>query len=312
MSTRLAIVIPCYNEEKVLSETNMRLLRRMDDMQLAGVISADSTINYVDDGSKDRTWQLIEEFAAIDKRVHGIKLSRNQGHQNALLAGLFSVEAEAVITMDADLQDDIAVMQDMVRAFQAGFQVVYGVRKSRSTDTWFKRGTASLYYKLLHVLGVDVVYNHADYRLMGMVAIEALKGYHEVNLFLRGIIPLLGYPTSTVYYDRAERFAGESKYPLSKMLVLAINGITSFSVAPLRFITFLGTVVSILSLCMIGWVLYGWYFMGATIPGWVSSVVPIYFLGGVQLLSIGVVGEYVSKIYMETKHRPRYGIEKMT
>ncbi|MFM8332412.1 MAG: glycosyltransferase family 2 protein [Candidatus Methylumidiphilus sp.] len=310
MATKLSVVVPCYDEEDVLPETNKRLLALMDSMQGSGLISGESSIHFVDDGSKDRTWQMIESFAAADPRVHGIKLSRNRGHQNALLAGLFAVEADAVITVDADLQDDITVMEEMVKAFQAGSEIVYGVRDSRATDTVFKRGTASLYYKLLHAFGVDIVYNHADYRLMGKVAIDALKQYDEVNLFLRGVIPLLGFPSSTVYYDRSERFAGESKYPLRKMVSLAINGITSFSVVPLRFITLLGMVVSIISFAMTLWVLYGWYFTGTTIPGWASSVVPMYFLGGIQLLSIGVVGEYVSKIYLETKRRPRYFIEK--
>jgi glycosyltransferase involved in cell wall biosynthesis len=307
---KLSIVIPCYNEEEVILETNKRLLALMDGMRLSGLISEDSAIHYVDDGSKDRTWALIESFADSDPRVHGIKLSRNRGHQNALLAGLFDVDADAVITVDADLQDDITVMDDMVKAFQAGSEIVYGVRKSRDSDTLFKRGTASLFYKLLHAFGVDIVYNHADFRLMGNTAIEALKQYGEVNLFLRGVIPLLGFPSSTVYYDRTERFAGESKYSIRKMISLAINGVTSFSVVPLRFITLLGIAVSALSFAMILWVLYGWFFMGTTIPGWASSVVPIYFLGGIQLLSIGVVGEYISKIYLETKCRPRYFIEK--
>lgn len=311
MTTRLSIVLPCYNEEEVLPETNKRLLALMDEMRLSGLIGNDSSVHYVDDGSKDRTWSMIEAFAAADPHIHGIKLSRNQGHQNALLAGLFGVEADAVITVDADLQDDITVIEDMVKAFQAGSEIVYGVRKSRTTDTLFKRGTASLYYKLLKAFGVDIVYNHADYRLMGKVAVEALRQYGEVNLFLRGVIPLLGFPSSTVYYDRSERFAGESKYPLQKMIALAINGVTSFSVVPLRFITLLGMTVSVLSFAMILWVLYGWFFMGTTIPGWVSSVVPIYFLGGIQLLSIGVVGEYISKIYLETKRRPRYFVEKV-
>jgi glycosyltransferase involved in cell wall biosynthesis len=310
MTSHLSIVLPCYNEEEVLLETNKRLLALMDAMRLSGLISEDSAIHYVDDGSKDRTWALIEAFAASDPRVHGIKLSRNRGHQNALLAGLFGVDADVVITVDADFQDDITVMEDMVKAFQTGSEIVYGVRKSRDSDTLFKRGTASLYYKLLHAFGVDIVYNHADYRLMGRSAVDALKQYGEVNLFLRGVIPLLGFPSSTVYYDRSERFAGESKYPLRKMIALGINGVTSFSVVPLRFITLLGMAVSLLSFAMILWVLYGWFFMGTTIPGWVSSVVPIYFLGGIQLLSIGVVGEYISKIYLETKRRPRYFIEK--
>lgn len=310
MATKLDVVIPCYNEEEVLTETNIRISALLNSMRVSGLIGDDSSIYYVDDGSKDRTWELIEVFAAADPHVHGIKLSKNQGHQNALIAGLFSVDGDAVITVDADLQDDISVMEGMVRAFQAGSEIVYGVRDSRKSDSLFKRGTASLYYKLLHMFGVDIVYNHADYRLMGRNAVEALRKFGEVNLFLRGVIPLLGFPSTFVYYDRVERFAGESKYPLRKMIALAINGITSFSVTPLRIITFLGIAISLFSFFMIIWVLYGWYFLGSTIPGWVSSVFPIYFLGGIQLLGIGVVGEYISKIYLETKQRPRYIIEK--
>lgn len=310
MSIRLSIVVPCYNEEEVFPETKQRLCGLLDHLQSLGLISGESAIYFVDDGSTDRTWKAIEESAASDSRIHGIKLSRNQGHQNALLAGLLSVDGDAVVSIDADLQDDIRVIDDMVRLFGEGFEIVYGVRKKRSVDTLFKRATATAYYRLLTLFGVDIVYNHADFRLMGRKAIEALRQYTEVNLFLRGIVPLLGFPVSTVFYDRAERFAGTTKYPLKRMISLAIDGITSFSVVPLRFITALGLIVFLLSFGMIGWVVYGYFVLGTTIPGWASSVIPIYFLGGIQLLSIGVVGEYISKIYLETKRRPRFLIEK--
>lgn len=310
MSLRLGIVVPCYNEEDVLPETSKRLLGLLDRLGSANMIAAGSAIYFIDDGSKDRTWPLIEELSGKDSRVHGIKLSRNRGHQNALLAGLFGAEGDALVSIDADLQDDINVIEDMVARHHEGYEIVYGVRQSRGTDTFFKKFTAEIYYKILARMGVDIVYNHADYRLMSRRAIESLRQYDEVNLFLRGIIPLLGFRTTTAYYDRAERFAGESKYPLKKMLALAMNGITSFSVVPLRMISMLGFAVSFLSLIMIAWIVYAKLFTDSVIPGWASSVVPIYFLGGIQLLSIGVLGEYVSKIYLETKRRPRFLIEK--
>lgn len=311
MALRLSIVLPCYNEEEVLVETNRRLAALLARFKADGLVAHDSTIHYVDDGSQDGTWPLIEGFAASNPVIHGIKLAKNVGHQAALLAGVFAVDADAVITVDADLQDDIEVMEDMVKAFIDGAMIVYGVRQSRHTDTLFKRGTASLYYRLLKLSGVDIVYNHADYRLMGREAIEALRQFGEVNLFLRGVIPLLGFSCATVYYDRIGRFAGQSKYPLKKMMGLAIDGITSFSVTPLRLITLMGILVSLFSFLMIVWVLYGWYYLGSTVPGWASSIIPIYFLGGIQLLGIGVVGEYIAKIYMETKRRPRFFIEKI-
>jgi glycosyltransferase involved in cell wall biosynthesis len=311
MAIHLGIVVPCYNEQEVLPETNRRLLKLLDSMLGEGLVEARSAIYYVDDGSRDATWSTIESLAAVDSRVHGIKLSRNRGHQNALMAGLFGVEADALVSIDADLQDDVGAIAEMVRQFIAGSEIVYGVRQSRTSDTFFKRTTATTYYKLLASLGVDLVYNHADFRLMGKRAIEALKSYAEVNLFLRGVVPLLGYPTSTVYYDRAERFAGISKYPLKRMLAFALDGITSFSVLPLRLITVLGFLVSAFSFCMIIFVIYGRIVWNAVIPGWASSVVPIYFLGGIQLLSVGILGEYIAKIYLETKRRPRYFIEQV-
>lgn len=309
-STRIAIVVPCYNEQEVLPETNRRLLALLDRTAARGLTDAASAIYYVDDGSADRTWALIEELAGQDARVHGIKLSRNRGHQNALLAGLHSVDADALISIDADLQDDVELIERMVEMYQGGAEIVYGARDSRQTDTFFKRHSALLYYRLLARLGVDLVHNHADYRLMGRQAIAALKQYREVNMFLRGIVPLLGLTTATVYYARQARFAGVSKYPLKKMLAFAAEGITSFSVVPLRLITMLGFLISMLSFAMILFIFYGHFFMNSLIPGWASSVVPIYFLGGIQLLAIGILGEYIAKIYLETKSRPRYIIER--
>lgn len=310
MLLRLGIVVPCYNEEEVLPETCGRILELLQRMEEAELVASSSSVYFVDDGSSDTTWSVIERLAAQEGRVRGIKLSRNQGHQNALLAGLFGAEGDVLVSIDADLQDDISVIEDMVRKHLEGAEIVYGVRMSRSSDTMFKRGTAQIYYKLLKFLGVDIVYNHADYRLMSRRAIDCLGGYSEVNLFLRGIIPLIGFHTDTVYYDRSQRFAGESKYPLKRMLAFALDGITSFSVTPLRIISALGVLVCVFSAIMILWVFVGKFFLGTAIPGWASSVIPIYFLGGVQLLSIGVLGEYVAKIYLETKRRPRYFIEK--
>lgn len=310
MTVRLAIVVPCYNEEEVLPETNRRLLALLTKLHDLQLISVDSSIHYVDDGSKDGTWSLIESLAAVDSRIHGIKLSGNRGHQNALLAGLLTVEGDAVVSIDADLQDDVSVIEAMVREFVSGAEVVYGVRDSRQTDTSFKRSTALMYYGLMKKMGVNLVHNHADFRLLGRRAVEALRQYGEVNMFLRGIVPLIGYRAATVKYDRAERFAGVSKYPLRKMLTFAAEGITSFSIVPLRLITLFGFLVSGFSFAMILFIIYGTVVLQAVIPGWASSVVPIYFLGGIQLLSIGILGEYVAKIYLETKQRPRYFIEK--
>lgn len=311
MTVQVGIVVPCYNEEAVLPETANRLLALLQRLAAEGLATADSAVYFVDDGSQDKTWSLIEALAQSNTHVHGIKLSRNQGHQNALIAGLFGAQGDVLVSIDADLQDDVNVIEDMVRKHHDGFEIVYGVRQSRETDTPFKRGSAELYYWLLAKMGVDIVHNHADFRLMGRRALEALQGFREVNLFLRGIVPLLGFRTTTAYYSRAERFAGESKYPLKKMLALAMDGLTSFSVVPLRMISMLGFLVSLFSIAMVVWVAYGKLFMNSAIPGWASSVIPIYFLGGIQLLSIGVLGEYIAKIYLETKQRPRYLIEKV-
>lgn len=309
MTPQVAVVVPCYNEEAVLPETARRLDELLARLEHAG--KAKNARTYlVDDGSRDSTWALIEQLARENPRFSGIKLSRNQGHQAALLAGLLTAEGDAVVSIDADLQDDLGAIERMVDSFGDGYDVVYGVRRSRSTDSFFKRNTAQLYYRLLRLFGVDVVYNHADFRLLSRRALDALQEFGEVNLFLRGIVPLLGYRSTVVEYNRGERFAGESKYPLRKMLALAVHGVTSFSVVPLRLIAATGLIVFVLSFLMIAWVLYGKFVLHGTVPGWASSVIPIYLLGGIQLLSIGVLGEYVAKIYLEAKRRPRYFIEK--
>ena len=307
---RLSLVIPCYNEEEVLPETTRRLGALLQDLVARGKIGPESYVYLVDDGSRDRTWSIIESATREHTFVRGIKLSRNRGHQNALLAGLFSAEGDAVISIDADLQDDLGAIESMVDAYDAGSDIVYGVRKGRTADTFSKRLTAEGYYKLLHFMGVEAVFNHADYRLMSRRAIDTLREFKEVNLFLRGIIPQLGFTTSVVYYDRAKRFTGESKYPLRKMLAFAWQGITSFSAVPLHLITTLGVLVSLGSFAVTLWALWIRLFSLEAVPGWASTVLPIYFLGGIQLLCIGIIGEYLAKIYMETKGRPRYLIEK--
>jgi glycosyltransferase involved in cell wall biosynthesis len=307
---KLSIVVPCYNEEEVLPETMARLSAFLDRLVGSGKVAASSEAIFVDDGSRDKTWQLIRARHESEPRIRGVKLSANRGHQTALIAGLFAADGDAVVSIDADLQDDIAAMESMVDEHLKGFDVIYGVRGSRETDSAFKRSTATWYYRVLAMLGVKVVFNHADYRLLSRRALEALKGYSEVNLFLRGIVPLIGFRTATVFYDRAERFAGESKYPLRKMLALAIDGVTSFTALPLRMISMLGILVSVLSAGMAFWAFWVKVFTDEALPGWASSVIPIYFLGGIQLLSIGVLGEYVAKIYFEAKRRPRYFIEE--
>lgn len=305
----LTIVVPCYNEEDVLPETLIRLLGVLDELEEKHFINNESQIVFVDDGSKDKTWQLIESASETNKRINGLKLSRNRGHQNAVLAGMLTVTGDIIITIDADLQDDLEAIEKMVIAHNQGAAIVYGVRKKRETDTRFKRITAEGYYKLLAKFGVEIVFNHADYRLMSRRVIEALREYDEVNLFLRGIIPQLGYQTAIVYYDRNERFAGESKYPIGKMLALAWQGITSFSTTPLRMITTLGFLISAGSFAFTIWAIGIRIFSDQAVPGWASTVVPIYLLGGIQLLCIGIIGEYLGKIYTETKKRPRYAIE---
>lgn len=311
MTIALAIVVPCFNEQEVLPGTAKRLLALLDQLEATGRVADNSALYFVDDGSTDATWGIIQLLASKDSRVRGVKLSKNCGHQNALLAGMSVTQEDAVVTLDADLQDDIAAIDTMLERFSEGYEIVYGVRKSRNTDTAFKRGAAQSYYRFLKLLGVEIVYNHADFRLMSRRAATHLLDYSEVNLFLRGIVPLLGFKGAIVPYDRTARFAGESKYSLTRSLGLALDGITSFSITPLRCIAVIGCIVFMMSFLMIGWVLYGKLFMNTAIPGWASSVIPIYFLGGIQLLSIGVVGEYLAKIYMETKRRPRYVIERL-
>ena len=307
---RLAVVVPCYNEEEVLPETARRLVLLLDQLVAQGLAHESSAIYFVDDGSRDRTWALTQELSAAQPRVHGLKLSRNRGHQNALLAGLFNAPGDVLISVDADLQDDLGVIEQMLVKYREGAEIVFGVRQSRAKDTVFKRATAEGYYKLLRAMGVDLVFNHADYRLMSRRVVTCLAEYGEVNLFLRGIVPQIGFKSATVVYDRSERFAGESKYPLRKMLAFAMDGITSFSVVPLRLLTTLGLFFAALSLLMVVYVLYGTLVLKATVPGWASSVIPIYFLGGVQLLGMGILGEYVAKIYLETKRRPRFVVEE--
>lgn len=310
MEPILFLVIPCYNEEEVLPETNRCVGDKLGRMITDGVVSGKSRILYVNDGSRDRTWDIIQELYRQDEYVTGITLSRNKGHQNALLAGLMTAKehADIVISMDADLQDDVEVLDKFVEEYKKGNDIVYGVRKSRKKDTAFKRCTALSFYKLMRLFGVDMVYNHADYRLMSKRALDGLERFREVNLFLRGIVPMIGYASSTVEYDRGERVAGESKYPLRKMFRFAIEGITSCSVKPIRMITAMGLLVSFLSVVYLIYILIG-NAMGYTIKGWTTVMVVMLILGGFQIFSIGIVGEYISKIYLEVKDRPRYIIE---
>ncbi|HRL76427.1 MAG TPA: glycosyltransferase family 2 protein [Candidatus Accumulibacter phosphatis] len=308
----MAIVVPCYNEQEVLPETTRRLCQLLHDLVQCGQIDEASRVWFIDDGSRDRTWQLIDLAAGQpDSRVCGIKLSRNRGHQIALLAGLLTAQGEILVSVDADLQDDLNVIPKMLDKFSRGHDIVYGVRSSRDTDTFFKRLSAEGYYRLLQRLGVEVVFNHADYRLMSRRAVEALREFPESNLFLRGLIPQLGFPTTTVTYERAERYAGESKYPLGKMLALAWQGITSFSALPLRAITALGVTVSVLSVGMGVWALFIRLFSEHAVPGWASIVIPLFLISGVQLLSLGIIGEYLAKIFIETKRRPLFFIERL-
>lgn len=309
--TKLYLVIPCYNEEEVLPETAKRLNRLFDAMEAGDLISGESRIVFVDDGSRDRTWELISSLSTDYPRFRGIKLAKNAGHQNALLAGLMTVkdECDCAISIDADLQDDIEVIPQFIRKFDEGCDVVYGARNDRTTDTFFKRTTAVGFYKFMKAMGVDVVFNHADYRLMSRRALEALSEFSEVNLFLRGLVPLVGYKSDIVYYQRGERFAGESKYPLKKMLSFAFDGITSFSIKPIRLVWSVGAVISILAIVAAIYTLIA-KFWGVTTAGWSSLMISIWFLGGVQLVSVGIIGEYIGKIYKETKRRPRYIIEE--
>lgn len=306
----LYLVIPCYNEEAVLPETARQLLEKMNSMFERGMISRESRIMFVNDGSKDKTWEIIEELHRSNPIYSGVKLSRNKGHQNALLAGLMTAKekADMTISLDADLQDDVDVIDKMVEKYYEGNDVVYGVRSARKTDTFFKKFTAQGFYKIMQAMGVEIVYNHADYRLMSRRALEGLAQFKEVNLFLRGIVPLIGYRSDVVTYERHERFAGESKYPLKKMLAFATDGITSFSIKPIRLITTFGILIFGISLLMLLYSLIV-HFMGKTVAGWTSMIISIWAIGGLQLLAIGIVGEYIGKIYLETKERPKYIIE---
>jgi len=309
---RLGVVIPCFNEEEVLTETKNRLERLLGKMIEEKEVLEDSFICFVDDGSRDKTWELIEEFAKESKIFRGIKLSRNFGHQNALIAGLMQLkdEADALISMDADLQDDILVVKEFVKKYKEGYDIVYGVREDRSRDTKFKRWTAELFYKFQAFMGIESISNHADYRLLSRRALDALAKFKEVNLFIRGVVPLIGFKSCSVYYSRGERFAGESKYPLKKMLFFALDGITSFSVVPLRIITVLGFFIFLFSLMIIIWILMERYIFGSTIQGWSSIMVSIYLMGGIQLMSLGIIGEYIGRIFQQSKDRPRYIIDR--
>ena len=309
----LYIVVPCYKEEAVLPETSRRLREKMHALIAAGKISDKSRVMFVNDGSKDQTWPIIERLHEQEPELFsGVNLSRNRGHQNALLAGLLTAVnfADMIISMDADLQDDVNAVDAMVDAYHEGYEIVYGVRSKRDTDTFFKRFTAEGFYKIMKALGVDIVFNHADYRLMSRRAVEGLAQFTEVNLFLRGIVPQIGYKWTTVSYERAERFAGESKYPLKKMIAFAADGITSFSVKPIRLVFSAGVVVFLVSLVMLLYALIS-KLLGHTSAGWTSLMGSIWLIGGIQLLSLGIVGEYIGKIYNETKRRPRFIIESV-
>lgn len=315
MRTRpvLAIVVPCYNEREVLPITCQLFKAELDDLAAKGKVAPGSHVLFVNDGSSDGTWQIIRDLAASDPVFRGLSLSRNRGHQNALLCGLMEARhhADATISIDCDGQDDIATMEAMVDAYLDGCDVVYGVRSSRETDTFFKRFSAQSFYKLLEHMGVECVYNHADYRLMSSRALDALSEFHEVNLFLRGMVPLVGFKSTSVYYERHERMAGRSHYPLSKMLALAMNGITSLSVKPIRVITLLGVFVCTLGLIGAIWAIVT-AILGHGVHGWASTIVIVCLMGGAQILSLGVIGEYVGKIYLESKHRPRWIVSERT
>lgn len=312
MADILYIVVPCYNEEEVLPETSRRLKEKLESLISAGAISEESRVLFVNDGSRDKTWSLIEGLHRSDKRFSGVNLTRNRGHQNALLAGLMTAKdrADMVISMDADLQDDIDAVDAMVEKYHSGCDIVYGVRSSREKDTFFKRFTAEGFYRVMNFLGAETVFNHADYRLMSRRALEGLAQFKEVNLFLRGIVPMIGYTTGTVEYERGERFAGESKYPLKKMLSFAMEGITSLSTKPIRYITALGFLVFVVSLLMLIYSIVRWAH-GATVIGWASVICSVWAIGGLILLALGVIGEYIGKIYLETKERPRFLIQEV-
>lgn len=309
---RLAIVVPCYKEELVLHETTSRLTQVLDDLVKDDLIATNSYILYVNDGSTDNTWNIISELHEANKYVNGVNLAGNVGHQNALVAGLSSAveNCDMAISIDADLQDDVNAIREMVVKYYEGCDIVYGVRQSRQTDTWFKRTTALGFYSLMKSMGVKSVYNHADYRLMSQRALRQLLRYRERNLFLRGMVPTIGYKTDCVYYDRAERFAGESKYPLKKMISFAFDGITSFSVKPVHMVLYFGIVFLIVAFSIFCFVMYS-LFRGSAVPGWTSLMLSVWFCSGCILLGLGIVGEYVGKIYVEVKDRPRFNIERV-
>ena len=308
--TKLYIAVPCYNEEECLPDSSGKLLEKLNEMIAEGKITDDSRIVFIDDGSKDKTWEIISKLHTENEMFQGIKLSRNRGHQNALLCGLMTLKdkCDAVISIDADLQDDTNVFDEMVQKYEDGCDVVYGVRSKRETDTFFKRFTAEAYYKVLDKLGAKVIFNHADFRLMSARALESFSQFKEVNLFLRGLVPMVGYKSDIVTYERSERLLGESKYPLKKMLALAFEGITSLSTKPIKLISRIGLIIFLVSIVMLVYTVVR-YFMGATEVGWASLAVSIWAIGGLQLLAIGVVGEYIGKIYLETKARPRFIVE---
>ncbi len=307
---RLFCVIPCYNEQEVLPETSSRIRDKVHDLINKNKIDKDSRIVFVNDGSKDATWEIISSLHSQDPIFQGINLSKNMGHQNALLAGLMTVkeECDCAISLDADLQDDIEAIEAMIDKFNEGIDVVYGVRSKRANDTFFKRFTAEGFYKVMNGLGANTIYNHADYRLMSRRALLGLAEFGEVNLFLRGIVPMVGYKSDVVYYERAERFAGESKYPLKKMLSFAVEGITSLSTKPIKLITGLGMFIFLVSIAVFIYSLFR-YFNNQTVPGWTTTVLSVWFIGGLMMISLGVIGEYIGKIYLETKNRPRFIIE---
>lgn len=311
MAKILYLVIPCYNEEEVLADTAGKLDKKMKELMAEGLIDVKSRIIFVNDGSMDLTWKIIEDLHNKDTLFGGINLTRNRGHQNALLAGLMTVkdDADIVISLDADLQDDISVFEEMLRKNNEGYDVVYGVRNDRKKDSFFKRHTAQMFYKLTNKLGGDLIYNHADFRLMSRRALEGLAQFEEVNLFLRGIVPLIGYPSTIVEYERKERLAGKSKYPLRKMMSFAIEGITSLSIKPMRFVTGMGIFVFLVSIAMMIYAFVS-YFTGRVVAGWTSILISVWAIGGMVLLGLGIVGSYIGKIYLETKKRPRYIVEK--
>ncbi len=311
MAKILYLVIPCYNEEEVLADTAGKLDKKMKELMAEGLIDVKSRIIFVNDGSMDLTWKIIEDLHNKDTLFGGINLTRNRGHQNALLAGLMTVkdDADIVISLDADLQDDINVFEEMLRKNNEGYDVVYGVRNDRKKDSFFKRHTAQMFYKLTNKLGGDLIYNHADFRLMSRRALEGLAQFEEVNLFLRGIVPLIGYPSTIVEYERKERLAGKSKYPFKKMMSFAIEGITSLSIKPMRFVTGMGIFVFLVSIAMMIYAFVS-YFTGRVVAGWTSILISVWAIGGMVLLGLGIVGSYIGKIYLETKKRPRYIVEK--